>query len=47
MAFMLGKNLDFIDSIHFMNTSLKNWSENFKKLLQFYGKQLELVKQEK
>ena len=23
MAFMLGKNLDFIDSIHFMNTSLK------------------------
>ena len=52
MAFFLNKNLVFIDSIQFMNSSLdklvKNLSvEDFKYLVEEYGsKNLELLKQE-
>ena len=51
MTFILGKNLVFIDSMQFMNSSLeklvKNLSDNdFKYLTQKFGsKNLELLKQ--
>ena len=51
MAFILNKNLDFIESIQFMNSSLekliKNLSDNdFKYLTKEFGsKNLELLKQ--
>ena len=51
MAFTIGKNLVFIDSMQFMNSSLdtlvKNFSDNgFKYLSQeFSGEQLKLLKQ--
>ena len=51
MAFILNKNLDFIESMQFMNSSLekliKNLSDNdFKYLTKEFGsKNLELLKQ--
>ena len=51
MVFMINKNLIFIDSMHFMNSSLeklvKNLAEyDFKYLtLEFGSKNLELLKQ--
>ena len=51
MAFVLNKNLDFIESMQFMNSSLekliKNLSDNdFKYLTKEFGsKNLELLKQ--
>ena len=51
MAFILNKNLDFIESMQFMNSSLekliKNSSDNdFKYLTKEFGsKNLELLKQ--
>ena len=51
MAFFLNKNLVFIDSMQFMNSSLdklvKNlWDEDFKYLVEEFGsKNLELFKQ--
>ena len=51
MAFTINRNLIFIDSMHFMNSSLdsmlKNFSDNDFKYLseKFSGKFLELVKQ--
>ena len=51
MTFILNKNLVFIDSMQFMNSSLeklvKNLSDNdFKYLIQVFGfKNLELLKQ--
>ena len=50
MSFMLGKNLVFIDSMQFINSSLENLVKNlpedkFKCLsLEFTGKLLELLK---
>ena len=47
MAFCLSRDLVFIHSMHFFNSSLKNlWNKDFKYLVEeFRSKDLELLKQ--
>ena len=47
MAFCLSRDLVFIHSMHFLNSSLKNlWNKDFKYLVEeFRSKDLELLKQ--